>query len=237
MVRDAGRSLAAQSARADEGWRRCSGAAATKNFFDAPLGHGPFGVATGAAPAGAGLPPANFLRGSSGTNSKAVATLLWWSAGGQGIRKTLAAHEDFPWHERSAPTSPSSSPLPQIPLPNSAVLMKMLRPTRHAGSRPCDCGWPFQLLLRALRSSALCGVLRHATTHWALPQNTAVIGTPPLSGRLHRTPPRLKRRRGETRKPLTPPGHAHPSVRHPGKQLPALPPVGRNARCTLSSRV
>ena len=49
---------------------------AAKNFFDAPLGHGPFGGVTGGRARCAGLPPANFLRGPSGTKSKAAATIL-----------------------------------------------------------------------------------------------------------------------------------------------------------------
>ena len=47
----------------------------------------------------------------------------------------LAAREDFPWHGRPAPASSSSIPLPQIPLPNSAVLQSgsvPRRPPNHA---------------------------------------------------------------------------------------------------------
>ena len=69
-------------ARGDEGWRKCSGDAAAENFFDAPLGHGLFGGATGGRARGAGLPPANFLRSPSGTKSQVSATILQSSAGG-----------------------------------------------------------------------------------------------------------------------------------------------------------
>ena len=49
---------------------------ASKNFFDAPLGHGPFGGATGGRARCADLPPANFLRGPSGTKSGAFVTII-----------------------------------------------------------------------------------------------------------------------------------------------------------------
>ena len=49
---------------------------AAKNFFDAPLGHGPFGGATGGRARCADLPPANFLRGPSGTKSKALESIF-----------------------------------------------------------------------------------------------------------------------------------------------------------------
>ena len=65
------------------------GNAAAKNFFDAPLGHGPFGDATGGRARGAGLPPANFLRSPSGTKSNARATILQSSAGGPAAAKSL----------------------------------------------------------------------------------------------------------------------------------------------------
>ena len=68
---------------------------AAKNFFDAPLGHGPFGGATGGRSRCAGLPPANFLRGPSGTKSEALATILWSSAGGHGSTEILAGREIF----------------------------------------------------------------------------------------------------------------------------------------------
>ena len=67
----------------------CCGDAAAKNFFDAPLGHGPFGGITGGRARGAGLPPANFLRGPSGTRSKAWATILQISAGGPAAAKSF----------------------------------------------------------------------------------------------------------------------------------------------------
>ena len=69
-------------ARGDAGWRKCCGDAAPKNFFDAPLGHGPFGGATGGRVRCADLPPANFLRRPSGTKSKALATIFQPSGGG-----------------------------------------------------------------------------------------------------------------------------------------------------------
>ena len=49
----------------------------------------------GAAPAGAGLPPANFLRRPSGTKSRALATILCSSSGGESRGKTLAARANF----------------------------------------------------------------------------------------------------------------------------------------------
>ena len=52
-------------------------------------------VQPGAAPAGAGLPPANFLRSPSGTKSRASATILRPSAGGHGGGKIRAAHAGF----------------------------------------------------------------------------------------------------------------------------------------------
>ena len=45
----------------------------------------------GAAPAGAGLPPANLLRCPSGTENRALATILSWSDGGHGSAKILVA--------------------------------------------------------------------------------------------------------------------------------------------------
>ena len=51
----------------------------------------------GAAPAGAGLPPANFLRRPSGTKSQASATFLRWSARCQRSGESLARHVDFSW--------------------------------------------------------------------------------------------------------------------------------------------
>ncbi|GDY23566.1 hypothetical protein LBMAG56_49130 [Verrucomicrobiota bacterium] len=57
-------------ARGDDGWRKCCGDTADKNFFDAPLGHGPFGGATGGRARCAGLPPANILRSPSGTRNQ-----------------------------------------------------------------------------------------------------------------------------------------------------------------------
>ena len=41
----------------DEWWRRGCGTGDAKNFFDAPLGHGPFGVATGGCARCRGLAP------------------------------------------------------------------------------------------------------------------------------------------------------------------------------------
>ena len=61
---------------------------AAKNFFDAPLGHGPFGDATGGRARCAGLPPANLLRSPSGTKSKARATVSQSSAGGPAAAKS-----------------------------------------------------------------------------------------------------------------------------------------------------
>ena len=43
-----------------------------KTFFDAPLGHGPCGGATGGRARCADLPPANFLRSPSGTKRQTV---------------------------------------------------------------------------------------------------------------------------------------------------------------------
>ena len=50
--------------------------------------------------------------------------------------KIRACREDFPWHERSATTSSSSIPLPQIPLTNSAVLPSGSVPRRQP-NHPC----------------------------------------------------------------------------------------------------
>ena len=58
-----------KKARGNEGWRNHRGEDVTKTFFDAPLGHGPFGGATGGRARRAGLPPANFLRRPSGTKN------------------------------------------------------------------------------------------------------------------------------------------------------------------------
>ncbi len=79
-----------KQARDDECWRKSSGENAAKNFFDAPLGHGLFGFATGGRARCAGLPPANFLRGPSVTKNKAVITIFWSSARGQGRAKIPA---------------------------------------------------------------------------------------------------------------------------------------------------
>ena len=46
-------------------------------FFDAPLGHGPFGGPTGGRARCAGLPPANFLRGPSGTRTNRAGQTSW----------------------------------------------------------------------------------------------------------------------------------------------------------------
>ena len=62
-----------------------------KKFSDAPLGHAPFCGATGAAPAAAGLPPANLLRRPSGTKGQASATILRRSDRCQSNGKNLAA--------------------------------------------------------------------------------------------------------------------------------------------------
>ena len=106
----------------------------------------------GAASA-ADWPPANLLRRPSGTGTgrsrsesgnRKSAT---WEWGFKLVRlrlrrpvpqpsKILACREDFPWHERSAPTSPSSIPLPPIPLPNSAVLPGGSVPRRQP-NHPC----------------------------------------------------------------------------------------------------
>ena len=60
----------------------------------------------GAAPAAAGLPPANFLRCPSGTKRQASATSFRWSDG---------CHRDGPPSPRTNSSLPI--PLPQIPLP------------------------------------------------------------------------------------------------------------------------
>ena len=57
MARDAGRSLAARPARGVKWWRKCPGADDAKNFSEAPLGHGWFGVATGGCARWRGLAP------------------------------------------------------------------------------------------------------------------------------------------------------------------------------------
>ncbi len=75
-------------ARGGDWWRKCYGEDAAKNFFDAPLGHGPLGGATGGHARCAGLPPANFLRSPSGTKSNALATSLWSADGDQGSAKS-----------------------------------------------------------------------------------------------------------------------------------------------------
>ena len=57
IARDGGRSLAARLARGGECWPKRCGAGDAKHFSDAPLGHGPFGVATGGRARWRGLAP------------------------------------------------------------------------------------------------------------------------------------------------------------------------------------
>ena len=76
--------------RSGEWWRAFHGENAAKDFFDAPPGHGRFGRATGGHARCACLPPANLLRSPSGTKNKALATVFWSSARGQGRARILA---------------------------------------------------------------------------------------------------------------------------------------------------
>ncbi len=92
---------------ATSGGENTAGRTPPKNFFDAPLGHGPFGGATGGRARWAGLPPANFLRSPSGTKRLALATILWSSAGGQGSGEILARREAF---SRSAAVNAEHQP-------------------------------------------------------------------------------------------------------------------------------
>ena len=105
--------------RGDGWWRKYSvDRTPQKNFFDAPLGHGPFGGATGGRARGAGLPPANFLRSPSGTKNEAVATILWSSACDMGSSKILASRGFF--HQADdrispPPIRPFRFPCPKFP--------------------------------------------------------------------------------------------------------------------------
>ena len=122
MARVAGRSLAIRSVRGDERWRDVTGSAPPKTSSMPRWGMARSAGQPGAAPAGAGLPPANFLRGPSGTKSKALATILWWSAGGQGSGKILARREDFFPERGCVRGAPAAAGWPQgTPLiPNGA---------------------------------------------------------------------------------------------------------------------
>ena len=70
MIRDAGRSLAARPGRGDERWPRRCGTAAPKISPMPRWGMARSAWQPGAAPAGAGLPPANLLWRPSGTSSR-----------------------------------------------------------------------------------------------------------------------------------------------------------------------
>ncbi len=95
MPRVAGRSLAPRPARGDEWWRNAAGPTMPKISPMPRWGMARSAAQPGAAPAVAGLPPANFLRRPSGTRSHAVATILSWSNGGHGSGKILARREEF----------------------------------------------------------------------------------------------------------------------------------------------